>query len=1500
MTFAVSAAVSGNSASILSIEDASAEEGNSITFTLTLDKAVAGGFSVRPTFSDGSATQGVDYTANSKGISFAGTAAETHTITVDTIEDDLVENHETFKVSLTVSGTSTKVDATKSAVGTITNDDLQPFLGINSPSVVEGDSGTTTMTFTARLTDTNGRTEASTKVITANYEVRSESGDTATAGTDYQAKSGTLRFAPGETEKTIDVSIIGDTDIEKDETFTLRWTGWKNVWLVSRTATGTITNDDEGASVSIEDASAEEGESITFTLKLDEAVAGGFTVTPSYTDGTATQGDDYTANASDVTFAGTADETHTITVDTIEDNVVESHETFTVGLTISNTSEAIDSSATATGTITNDDLQPFLGINSPSVVEGDSGTTTMTFTARLTDTNGRTQASSKTITANYDVRSESDDTATAGTDYEATSGTLRFAPGETEKTIDVSIIGDAAPEEDETFTLRWTGWKNVWLVSNTATGTITNDDDGAVLSIEDASAEEGEAMTFTLKLDQAVAGGFKVTPTFTDGTATQGVDYTINSSDVTFAGAAAESNSFTVSTIEDNLEEGDETFTISLTVTDTSEEVVATATATGTITNDDERPFLGIRSQSVDEGDSGNTTMTFTARLTDTNGRTQASSKTITANYDVRSESEDTATAGTDYTATSGTLTFAPGETEKTIDVTIIGDTEQESDESFTLRWTGWKDVWLVSNTATGWILDDDGAKVTISSGIANEGDDITFSVSVDSAVPGGFTVTPSFVDGTATEGVDYTENTSAITFAGTADESHDFTVSTTDDLDVEVDETFTVDLTVSGTSSGVTVMNTGTGTIRDNDLVTGQARTAVTLTKNVSSVNEKDNSTTVTITARHNSTRDNFSASITVKVGNSSDSAKEGTDYATVNDFTITISPYSSSGSGTFSLNPTQDTTFEGDESISISGSTGSADVTGPGSIKIVDDDIQLSANPRLVAENASATTVTVYATASPSSSARTVAVSVGKSGDGATEGTDYTTVNDFNISIAANATSGNGTFTLTPNNENTLEGNESISVYGTSSGHNVVGTTVTLIDRNVISLSLDSNNIDEGISLQKTLTATAGSTTSSARRIRVSVTPGTATEDVDYTGIWDFNLDIPANSTTGTRLFNFSSIEDGDNENHETVHFNGAIAGYTVNGTTLTIKDDDNVPDIDLTLNKSNIGEGAGAQQVQVRVHRSAEKNWGVYIDVEIGASSDGATEGTDYATVDDLRILIPPAGQSQTQYQTFTLTPTQDSTLEGNEKISVKGSSGSLSVKSQHMWIIDDDTTTITLSSNKTTVAESASAQTVTVTATAATAQTTATSVPIRVGNKSSATSGVDYQIVNDFTISIPANSTSATGTFTLTPIQDTDVEATEKIKIEGTAGHHSVTNTSISLTDDDKHSITLSASPSSTGEAGGAKTVTVTATAKKSFGSARKVTVAVGGTGTATSGTDYTAVSNFDITIAANKTSATGTFTLTPTNDTSVEGGRNHRNRWDWNADDRYWHESDINR
>ena len=804
----------------VTVADASADEGDSMTFEVTLDKAVSGGLTVTPRFTDGTATKGVDYTENTAALRFTGTAGETRSFTVATTEDTDVETDETFTVTLAVSGTSKTVTATDSATGTITDDDddpqdtgrvATPEVTVADASADEGDS----MTFTVTLD----------KAVSGGLTVTPSFTDgTATKGVDYTENTRGLGFAgnAGET-RTFTVATTEDSDVETDETFTvsLAVSGTSATVTATDTATGTITNDDRretsrvAAAVTVADASASEGDPLTFTVTLSEAVQGGLTVTPGFADGTATSGADYTENTAALRFAGTAGETMSFTVATTEDSDVETDETFTVSLVVSGTAATVTATDTATGTITNDDRETSRVAAAVTVAdtwadEGDS----MTFTVTLDNAVKR----GLTVTPSF-----TDGTATEGDDYTENTAPLRFAgtAGET-RSFTVATTEDSDVETDETFTvsLAVSGTSATVTATDTATGTITNDDRetsrvaAAEVTVADTWADEGESMTFEVTLDKAVSGGLTVTPRFTDGTATKGADYTENTSALRFTGTAGETMSFTVATTEDTDVETDETFTVSLVVSGTSATVTATDTATGTITNDDRETSrvaaaVTVADAAASEGDPIGFTVTLDNAV--------PGGLTVTPSF-----TDGTATEGDDYTENTSTLTFdgRAGET-RTFTVTTIEDQAAEAEETFTvgLSVSGTSATVTATDTATGTITDDDDATVTVADASAAEGDVLTFTVTLDKAVAGGLTVTPRFTDGTATKGTDYTENTAKITFAGT--DRRDEDLHGGDDRRcraVEPDETFTVNLTVSGTSATVTATDTATGTIVDDD----------------------------------------------------------------------------------------------------------------------------------------------------------------------------------------------------------------------------------------------------------------------------------------------------------------------------------------------------------------------------------------------------------------------------------------------------------------------------------------------------------------------------------------------------------------------------------------------------------------------------------------------------------------------------------------------------------
>jgi len=529
-----------------------------------VDLAVQGGFVVAYSTADGTAVQPGDYVTAGGTLTFTGTAGETHTFTVTTIDDLLVEPTETFFASLgTITnfggGNLTIAAGGGTGTGTITDNDVAT-VAINSPaSVVEGNPITFTVTLTGAVQ--SGFTIA---YSTAN--------NTAIQPGDYTTAAGTLNFAGtnGET-KTFTVTTINDLLVEPIETFfaslgTITSFGGGNLSIAAGggTGTGTITDNDV-ATVAINSApSVVEGVAATFTVTLTGAVQGGFTIAYNTADNTAVAPGDYTAASNTLNFAGTNGETKTLTVTTIDDLLVEPTETFFASLgAITNFGGGnltiAAGGGTGTGTITDNDVAT-VAINSPSPVAEGTG---VTFTVTLT---GAVQGG---FTIAYNT---ANNTAIQPGDYTSTSGTLNFTGtnGET-KTFTVTTIDDLLVEPTETFfaslgAITGFGGGNLTIAAGggTGTGTITDNDVATVAINSPAAVVEGNPVTFTVTLTGAVQGGFTIGYSTANGSAIQPGDYTPASGSLNFTGTNGETKTFTVTTIHDGIPESVETFTASL------------------------------------------------------------------------------------------------------------------------------------------------------------------------------------------------------------------------------------------------------------------------------------------------------------------------------------------------------------------------------------------------------------------------------------------------------------------------------------------------------------------------------------------------------------------------------------------------------------------------------------------------------------------------------------------------------------------------------------------------------------------------------------------------------------------------------------------------------------------------------------------------------------------------------------------------------------------------
>ena len=1221
--------IDNDDSAAVTVNDASASEGNSMTFTVTLSEAVQGGLTVTPDFTDVTATEGTDYDENTTALSFSGTKGETKTFTVSTDEDAVLEADETFTVGLTVSDqpTGTTVTATDTGTGTI-NDDDSAAVTVNDAEADEGDG----ITFTVTLSEA---VQGGLKV-TPSY-----TNGTAASG-DYTANTTALSFTgtKGETQ-TFTVSTTEDAVLEADETFTVGLTvsdaPTGTTVTATDTGTGTIDNDD-GATVTVNDAEADEGDGITFTVTLGAAVQGGLKVTPGYTNGTAAKGD-YSQNTNALTFTGTANETKTFTVSTTEDAVLEADETFTVDLTVSGTSLSITATDTGTGTIDNDDSAA-VTIDDANADEGNEISFTVTLSEAVQD--------GLTVTPGF-----TDGTAVEGTDYDENTTALTFTgtKGETQ-TFTVSTTEDVVVEGNETFTVGLTvsGTSLGVTATDTGTGTINNDD-GAVVTVNNAEASEGDDITFTVTLGKAVQGGLTVTPSFTDVTAVEGTDYVENTTALTFTGTKDETKTFTVSTTEDDVFEGNETFTVKLSSSNSS--VTATDTGTGTINNDDSAAVT-VNDARADEGDA----MTFTVTL----DKAVQGGLTVTPGY-----TNGTA-ADTDYTANTTALTFTGTANEtKTFTVQTTEDTVLEADETFTvgLSVSDAPTGVTSTDTGTGTIDNDDGSGVIVDDADASEGESMTFTVTLTEAVQGGLTVTPGFTNGTASS-TDYTENTTPLNFSGTANETKTFEVSTTGDTVLEGNETFTVDLTVSGTSLDVADTDTGTGTIIDDD-----SAPSVSLSVNPASVGEGDGAVPVTVTATFsNSTTYTTDRTVTVSVGGNADGATSGTDYGAVSDFTITIAAGRTSGSAPFTLTPVDDTLVEGNETITVSGTNETLTVGGT-SLTLTDDDsvtaaslvIDLSVDPASVAEDAGATAVTVTAEFSnvvTYATDTTVRVSVGDSADSAVSGTDYAAVAGFTVTIPAGRTSGSAAFTLTPADDDLLEGGEAISVDGMATSLTVIGAGLTLTDddreslpvgRPPISLAADPASATEGggaAAVTVTATVADGKAFPEAVTVTVSVGAGgdSATSGTDYPAVDDFTITIAAGSTSGGASFTLTPADDGVVEGDETITVSGTARDVEVSGTSVTLLDAGAAA---ASVSDATVEEG-GTLVFTVTLDKAAISGAEVTVDY---ATADGtATAGDDYEPVSG--TLAFAAGETGHTVRVPTL---DDALDEGAETLTLR---------------------------------------------------------------------------------------------------------------------------------------------------------------------------------------------------------------------------------------------------
>jgi hypothetical protein len=679
------------------------EAAGSVTIHVKRSGDTTGSTTYYLTAGDSSAVHGQDYgtDVSTHGFTFApGETTKDYTIPI--IQDSLSEYDEVFGVSL--ASPEAQVLAGNAAI-TIVDDDPHSYFSLEQlqRTVTEHDGS---------ITFNVNRTGDMYNSPTVHWSTNG------TRGTSVVAPaSGTLTFAPNETVKSVTLPIVNDDVYTPGEEF---------VFGIDNPTGGQIRNGSEIGSTRVfitEDDppplfgfspttySVNEGAGqVTLTVTRTGNMNGTYEVryetfghcttdrngVESCPNSGASAGNDFAPIIGSLVFAPN-ETTKTFFVSIIDDSIAEGNEFFHVDIQPSQPQFVRAGGGRADVTIVDNEAVPTVTF-APAAYSVREDAHSVTVTLTRSSPTGAIAVGYHTV----------DGTAHAGTDYTAASGTLNFADGEASKTISIPVLDNDRYENSRAFTVSVTNGANA---TNHADVTITDDEVLTTMHFAQTSLSVNEnagTLPITIIREGATNRESRIYASAFDMTATAANDYFFPIGTVVFAPGET-SKTINATIRDDSVAESDETFRVTLTLNNDDGSPFNPAPLIVTI-HDDDNPgpssaSLSINDVSVIEGNSGTTNATFTVTL----------SAPLTTTASVHYETSDgSAKDGSDYNFTSGTLTFAPGQTSRTISVPVVGDTLVENDEIFFVQLSGASGARITGGPGHGTILNDDYAVNTI------------------------------------------------------------------------------------------------------------------------------------------------------------------------------------------------------------------------------------------------------------------------------------------------------------------------------------------------------------------------------------------------------------------------------------------------------------------------------------------------------------------------------------------------------------------------------------------------------------------------------------------------------------------------------------------------------------------------------------------------------------------------------------------------------------------
>ena len=1208
-----------------------ANEGTGINISLHLNAQPERTVTVSLTKANQDGASNADYSGVPPSITFLSLETEksfTFNATADSVDDD------GESVSLGLSNLPDRVTAgtPDSATVSITDDD-DPTVTVNfehsTYTAPEGGTASVKVTLSAEP-------ERSVAIPLT----KTNQGGASSA--DYSGVPASLAFAPGETSNTFTVNAADDSVDDDGESVKLAFGNLPAGVNAGTTneATLSITDNDHPADVTVSfeqsTYTVDEGESVTVTMTLSEAPQRNFQVPITKTNQGGATGADYTVSVTNVNF-NAADTSSTFTVSATDDAEDDDGESVKIALGTLPTGFSAGSTSETVVSINDDDVP----------------TVTVSFEhASYTAAEGSSVTVKVKLSANPE-RSVTVPLAHAGqggatnADYSVVPANIAFQPGETEATFTFSATQDSVDDDGESVQLTFDTLPSGVSAGSTGETTVSiadDDDPNVAVSFGQSSytAAEGGDVTITVTLSDDPERAVTVLLETTNQGGANPADYSGVPGSLTFDPGDTEKE-FTFTAAADSTDDDGESVKITFGNFPTGVSAGSTAETTVNI-NDGDVPTVSVNFEQ--------------AAYTVPEGGTVTVKVTLSADPErmVEIPLETTGQGGadtTDYSGVPDSLTFDPGDTEKSFTITAVQDTVDDDDESVLLDFgNGLPDGVNPGGTdqATISITDDDVPQVTVSfeqsSYTVAEGSSVTVNVKLSADPERTLTILLSKLNQGGAANSDYSGVPSTITF-GLNDTEKSFAFSAV--MDSDNDDGESVKITFGAMPDRVSPGTTDETTVNITDDDVPQVTVSF---EHAAYTVQEGNSINITMTLSADPER-----TMTVPLDITNQGGATDDDHSLVPDG-VTFNPGQTSR--TFSFQADQDTQDDDGESVRLGfGSTlptgVSAGSTAETTVSITDDDgpsvtVSFEQASYTVAEGSSVT-VTVALSTEPE---RSVTIPLTTDEQGGANGSDYSGV-PASLTFDGGDTERTFAFSAATDSEN--DDGESVRLgFGSTLPAGVTAgspseSTVSITDDDVPSVEVSFEQRNHTVAEGSSVTVKVKLDQAPERSITIplSKTNQDGATSADYSG-------VPSTLTFGAtdtqEEFTFAAATDSDNDDGESVKLGfgnlptGVTAG-SANETTISITDED-VPSVRVSFGQANytVAEGSSIN-ITVTLDTDPERT----LEIPLTVTNLGGATNDDHSLVPE-RITFPPGTTSRT----FSIQADEDTADDDGEKVRI----------------------------------------------------------------------------------------------------------------------------------------------------------------------------------------------------------------------------------------------------